>query len=118
MTKSELTDLLSKAKAATPGPWFNDIKHHEGFSFGLKAKDDFFILGHINTNLPEEQIFANTGYIAACSPEAITALVTQHLEALEMIEILKTAAGEYSFDGVPKEVWDQYHEFMRKIGET
>lgn len=116
MRKSQVTDLLSKAKAAREF-WIDSIPNDEDLSDDESYVYDAFEKKPIQG--PPQWIH-NLVHVreVTASDEAITRLIEQHLEALEIIEILKTAAGEYSFDGVPKEVWDQYHEFMRKIGET
>ena len=121
MTRTEVTDLLSKAKAANKDHYLKIIQEWKHawmnqYDNGQSDHDNYFRRAFgIDANMKHS--LAKLLMENSVPTEAITRLIEQHLEALEMIEILKTAAGEYSFDGVPKEVWDQYHEFMRKIGE-
>lgn len=71
-----LDDLEAKAKAATPGPYYS-------YPFILFAGKDAIASATDHTTK------ATFEYIAACSPEAVLALITALREAAEFYSILE-----------------------------
>jgi len=114
MTRTEVTDLLSKAKAATPGPWSrrgSDVISNKITYSNNRNNAVCFIE---KESSPQMEVTSNANYIASANPEAITRLAESYLEALEVIRIYDSAfyndrayvSGNFA------------HEFLRKIGET
>lgn len=118
MTRTEVTDLLSKAKAATEDNYLKIIQEWKHawmnqYSNGHADHDNYFRRAFgIDANMKHS--LAKLLMENSVPTEAITRLAESYLEALELIN--KIANKYYCRETGRYE--DDSREFLRKIGET
>lgn len=103
MTPEKLNELYALAKEATPGPWYSDDANHYDPEKPDNSDVSIWSDEGFHSNISFDNTLHNAQYIAAASPDVVTALIDRVRELEKTFEkFIDQAEGLEGAEGYPE----------------